>query len=71
MRGRVRIWLLLLAILPVLPLAGQDIFWDRPQVFPDQQVRYSSSFAAEGKMAVAWEEIVPKGAAARSTSHSA
>ena len=60
MRGRVRIWLLLLAILPVLPLAGQDIFWERPQVFPDQQVRFSSSFAGDGRMAVAWEEIVPQ-----------
>ena len=62
MRVRSRLWPLLLAVLPVLPLAGQDIFWERPQVFPDQQVRFSSSFAGGGRMAVAWEEIVPQGA---------
>ncbi len=52
----------LCAVILLTPAArAQDIFWDTPDVFPDQQVRYSSSFAAAGKMAVAWEEIVPKG----------
>ncbi len=53
--------LLCVILLPVPVLRAQEIFWERPQVSDDQQVRYSSSFAGDGRMAVAWEEIVPQG----------
>jgi serine phosphatase RsbU (regulator of sigma subunit) len=45
--------------MPGQAVRGQDIFWERPTVLADQGVRYSSVFAAGGRMAVAWEEIVP------------
>ena len=62
MRRSTRTLFALCAIILLTPSArAQDIFWEKPDVFPDQQVRYSSSFAAGGKMAVAWEEIVPQG----------
>ncbi len=61
MRKVLRTLLALLAVLSALPAVAQDIFWESPSVFPDQQVRYSSSSAGGGRMAVAWEEIVPQG----------
>lgn len=62
MSRSIRALLLLCAvILPTHAATAQDIFWERPQVLEDQQVRFSSSFAGDGRMAVAWEEVVPQG----------
>ncbi|HVO38873.1 MAG TPA: SpoIIE family protein phosphatase [Spirochaetia bacterium] len=39
--------------------AGQELFWERPEVMEQRGVRYSSSAAGGGRMALAWEEVVP------------
>ena len=49
------------AILIISPLSAQE-FWERPVVLQGQQVRFSSSCADDRRMAVAWEEIVPRSA---------
>ncbi len=55
-----RLFALLCAlVLPILSARGQTIFWERPQVFDDRQVRFSTSRVGGGRMVVAWEEIVP------------
>ncbi|HVP19643.1 MAG TPA: sialidase family protein, partial [Spirochaetia bacterium] len=46
-------------VLPVAAARGQEIYWERPQVFDDQGVRFTYSAAGGGRMVVSWEEVVP------------
>lgn len=48
-----------LGLLSLVPGWGQELFWERPDVLEGRGVRFSSSSAGGGRLALAWEEVVP------------
>ena len=52
----------LLFLLACMPLAGQTQYWENPvELVSGARIRHSSSAAGNGLMAVAWQEIAPRG----------
>ena len=48
-----------LGFLSLVPGQAQELFWERPDILEGRGVRFSSSSAGGGRMALAWEEVVP------------
>ncbi len=58
-RHRLSLYASALAFLLALPAWGQDLFWERPDVLENRNVRFSSSSTGGGRLVLAWEEVAP------------